>query len=124
VTDGKITDADHSETFTASHVIWERKRYERQWREAADRVLDGRPACFVVDVASAHSEYRGECWSVWPDRDVAVVQNQLLLGSKFDPDDPYAFLPAVPHRITGDGRRISTWRTNLADVAAWQHIST
>jgi hypothetical protein len=43
-----------------------------------------------------------------------------MLGSAFDPDDPHAFLPAVPRRITQDGNRVSTWRVSLADVAAWR----
>src|SRR5207248_2656186 len=114
--DGKITIGNHSETFTASHAVWERRRYETQWREAADRILDGEPACFVVDLAGGQADYRGESWNVWPEGEVAVVQNQLLLAGEFDPDDLYAFLDALPRRVTEDGHRVSTWRMRMADV--------
>src|SRR4051794_9175061 len=119
-TDGRITVADHWETFTASHAVWGRSRYERQWLEAADLVLAGQPACFVTDLSKGEGDYRGECWIAWPEGTVAVVQNQLLLGSTFDPDDPHAFLAAVPQHITEDGHRVSTWSVSLADVAAWR----
>jgi hypothetical protein len=119
-TDGKITVGDHWESFTASHTLWDRSRYRKQWREAADRVLAARPGCFVVDLAGTETNYRGECWIAWPEGDVVVVQNQLLLGPAFDPDDPHAFPPAVPHRVTEDGHGVSTWRVRLADVAAWR----
>jgi CdiI N-terminal domain len=120
---GKITIADHWETFTASHTVWDRTRYERQWREAADRVLAGHPGCFVIDLASAQADYRGECWIAWPEGNVAVIQNHLLVGSDgrdFDPNDPNAFPSAVPQRLTQEGHRVSTWHVRLANVAAWR----
>lgn len=102
---GKITLADHWETFTASHAVWSRSRHERQWREAADRVLAGQPGCFVIDVGKGETGYRGECWIAWPERTVAVVQNHLLLGPVFDPDDPHVpchrFRNALPKTGTG-----------------------
>jgi hypothetical protein len=119
-TDGTIAIGDHWERFTASHGVWDRSRYERQWREAADRVLAGNPGCFVIDMPEGEADYRGECWIAWPEGDVAVVQNQLLIGWAVDRDDPHAFLPAVPLRVTEEGHRVSTWRVTLADVAAWR----
>jgi hypothetical protein len=103
-TDGKITIGDHWETFTASHTVWDRSRYEREWREAADRVLAGQPGCFVVDIAKGEADYGGECWVAWPEGEVAVVQNQLRVGSSFDPDDPtrscQRFHHALPKKET------------------------
>jgi hypothetical protein len=120
-TDGKITVGDHSESFTASHSVWDRGRYEQEWRAAADRVAVGEPGCFVVDLASGGADYKGEAWIVWPERDVGVVQNQLLLPSSgFDPDRPHLFLPAVPQRLTEDGHRVSTWRVGLTDIETWR----
>jgi hypothetical protein len=55
-TDGTIAIGDHWERFTASHTVWDRSRYERQWREAADRVLAGKPGCFVIDDDGEHEE--------------------------------------------------------------------
>jgi hypothetical protein len=104
--DGKITIGDHWETFTASHVVCDRSHYETQWREAADRILDGQPGSFVVDLAGGQPEYRGESWNVWPEGDVAIVQNQRLILSNFDPDEPHAFRSALPQRVTEDGHRM------------------
>lgn len=120
-TDGVLTIGDHWESFTASHSVWDRRRYEQAWREAADRVLAGQPGCFVINLTDGEGDYRGECWVVWPEGDVGVVQNQLLLASSgFDPDRPHAFLAPIPLRVTEEGHHVSTWRVRLTDIKAWR----
>ena len=46
---GRITLGGFAEEFIAPLVLWTADDYRRQWREAAERILDGsEPTCFVT----------------------------------------------------------------------------
>ena len=109
-----------SRPFIAPLTLWSRDRYERQWADAAVRLLAGaeRTAFFTV------------AWQFWwtmaRQGHVVLVQEELLpparvagLGTHIDPDRvPYDLLQ--PLRLQSEeGRPISTWRIPLSDVAAF-----
>ena len=115
---GEITLGDESERFLASLALWTREDFERQWREAAQRLLDGeeRTAFFT----SAFGFWR----LMWQDEGEIRVQEQLLLPERFahlsQPLDltrtPYELI-ADYGRTTEDGEVISEWRLTLPDIA-------
>jgi hypothetical protein len=111
------------EMFVASHDVWTRDQYTRQWVEAAGRLLEGSRACFVTDVAADGTEYLGERWNAWPEGDGVALQHQLLVGpdSGFNVDEPYASVPPVAMAVTS-GVRPSTWRVPLKEIADWRRV--
>lgn len=120
--EGAICVEETRETFVASHAVWDPDQYRRQWEEAAERLVAGDPSCFVTDVAAPGASYIGERWNAWPERDLAVLQHQILTfeGSTFDVDNPYASLPPTPPTTSSAGLPPSTWHVPLAEVVEWQ----
>jgi len=117
---GEVTLGAYRERFLAPLGVWSRERYERQWREAAERFLEGaeRTAFFTV------------AWQFWwtmaRDGQTVLVQEELItgertevLGSAPDPDVvPYELLKPIRCQ-SDDGQQISTWHITLADVVAF-----
>lgn len=114
---GEITLGDESERFLASLERWTREDYERQWQEAAQRLLDGeaRTAFFT----SAF----GFWWVMWQDAGDIRVQEELLLPERLAnlprPEDltrtPYELVEEYC-RTTEDGESISEWRLKIPDI--------
>jgi hypothetical protein len=114
---GEITLGTDSERFLASLSVWTRKDYERQWKEAAQYLVDGgeRTAFFT----SAF----GMWWQMWQDEGDIRVQEQLLHADRLallpQPLDltrtPYELIEDY-QRITEDGEAISEWRLTVRDI--------
>lgn len=114
------------ETFIASHIVWNPDQYLRHWVEAAARLINGEPSCFMTDVAPRGANYRGERWNAWPEGGVVTFQNQILVGDVpgFDLRDPYASLPPAAPTRTSSGAVPSTWRVPLVEIADWYRRTT
>ena len=95
---------------------WSRADYQRQWIEAAQRLLGGaeRTAFFT-------SAFQF-CWAMSREREMVYVHEHLLveetLIAPFDPADPYRQI-AEPYSGLEDGCEISEWRLNTADIEAF-----
>jgi hypothetical protein len=108
------------EGFLAPLALWQRADYERQWSEAAARLLGGATTSAFVTVA-----WRS-WWPMWRVGDRVRVHEQLLLGDVVaplgpEPDvyrTPYELIAPYPTDLS-DGHRISTWDITLADIAAF-----
>ena len=114
---GEVTLGDESERFLASLSIWTRENYEQQWRDAAQRLLDGH------DRTAFFTSAFGMWWQMWHDGGDVRVQEQLLLSERFallpQPLDlertPYELIEEY-QRTTEDGEAISEWRLTFRDI--------
>ena len=117
---GEVALDDFVERFEASLIFWDTDRYESQWRQGIDRLLDGAPkSCLITSILEPKYEHFRTWWVLYRDGQQVLVQNQLLLldvfGSGFDPDQPYA---SIRDRVSlsAEGERISEWSINFDDI--------
>jgi len=110
---GRIVLGEFEEEFLAALGPWTQRHYERQWMQAARR---------VVEQGHNHTGFFTSAfqffWTAWLEGEILIFQQKLLLEdtllAPFDPADPY---PQVGERTTeSDGDRISEWRVSLTDV--------
>ena len=121
---GRITLGDFSEEFVAPLVFWTVDDYRKQWREAAERILDGHDrSCFVGSMRESLSDGAVFLWTAYRLADNVFFQHKLLLletvKGKFQTLNPYA---QVDERQTEteEGQQISEWRVLVSDVARFQ----
>jgi hypothetical protein len=117
---GRLRLGAESEGFLAPLALWQRADYERQWAEAAERLLGGASTTAFVTVAW-HT-----WWPMWREGDRVRVHEQLLLvqpiGRVVPLSDvhrtPYELIAAHPVDLS-DGHRVSCWEVSVADIAAF-----
>lgn len=113
---GRITLGGYAEEFVALMRTWSRADYERQWLQAARRLLEGadRTAFFT----SAY-EFR---WTLWRVGERVHAQEHFLTAEHFpepfDPDDLYTHIQDR-RTHTDYGTAISEWSVELAAIAAF-----
>ena len=117
---GHIRIEDYAETFIASLACWTPAQYEKHWREACQRLIDGRQDSAVICsyVESSLSEFL-VWWPLYRDGQVVHVQNELLIYSQlskpFSIEDPWSSIRE--RRIaTDDGSAISEWDTSIQSI--------
>jgi hypothetical protein len=108
------------ERFLAPLSYWSVADYERQWRAAVRRIVDGQPrAALITSLADPSLADFVEWWPLYRVGQTVSVQNQLLfldsLREPFDPADPYPHVSELRTR-SEDGQAISEWRITLADL--------
>lgn len=118
---GEIRLGDYREGFRAPLGPWTPGDYERQWRQAAERLLAGQPAAFWTVPWQFW-------WVAWPEEDAVAVQEHLLTADRLG---AYACGPVpgpgtAPYELIGsresqteDGVSVSEWRVPLTSVCAW-----
>ena len=118
---GEIRLGNYAEGFRSPLGPWAPADYEHQWREAAARLLAGRPAAFWTVPWQFW-------WVMWPEGGEAVVHEEILLADRVaaggyttEPPAGYAPYELIGPREsrTEDGEPISEWRVPLAAVRAW-----
>jgi hypothetical protein len=114
---GRTTLGAYTEEFLAPFGHWKRADYERQWVEAARRVLGpaGRAAFFTAAFRF--------WWAMWREGDVIFVHEELLTPERMagvvdDGSVPYHL---IENRRTHDedGMPISEWQISAEDVRAF-----
>ena len=108
---GRIVFGDFEEEFLAPLDPWSRPQYERQWIEAARRIVSGEFGSTAF-VSSAFQFI----WTMWLAGEEVLVQEKLLMKdtliAPFDPSDPYRQIGAHQSE-SEDGMRISEWRITV-----------
>jgi hypothetical protein len=97
---GSIEIGDFKEKFVVSLVEWTPERYERQWREAAKRLLEGfAKSAFVTSFVSPRGSFYFVWWVCFRIRETVHIQNQLRfyeqLPGPFSVDALYDYILIV-----------------------------
>lgn len=118
---GEIRLGDYHEDFLAPLGPWAPTDYERQRREAAARLLAGRPAAFWTVPWQFW-------WVLWPESGEAIVHEELVLAERIEAGGYVVAPPAgyAPYELIGarvshseDGEPVSEWRVPLVAVRRW-----
>jgi hypothetical protein len=103
-----------AEDFLAPLDPWQRADYERQWLEAARRVLG--PAARAAFFTAAFRFW----WVMWREREEVIVHEELLTPERLERLTDWR---AAPYQLIGerratsaDGTPISEWRLGVADI--------
>jgi hypothetical protein len=117
---GRIQIEDYTETFVCSLVCWSAAQYENHWREACQRLIDGRQQSALISsyVEPSMSEFL-VWWPLYSDGQVVHVRNELVeysqLRKPFSDKDPWSSIRA--RKIaTDEGAKISEWDTGIQSI--------
>jgi hypothetical protein len=123
---GQITLGAFVEEFEMVLSVWSRERYERQWREAIQRLLDGESkSCLITSFWGDKNAFGGEWWTMHRVEDQVAVRNQLIRPDifdqdfdNFDPGNPYLSIPEwCP--VNEDGQEPSRWFVPFDQITPW-----
>jgi hypothetical protein len=122
---GRIALGEFTEEFLSPLVFWTVDGYRRQWREAAERILNGYDrSCFVAAIRKSPLDGAVFLWPAYKDGEAVHLQHRLLLPElvkgSFDVKNPYA---QVGERRTQseEGEPIAEWRVSVGDIARFLH---
>jgi hypothetical protein len=114
---GRTTLGAYAEGFVAPVGTWTRTDYERQWVEAARRLLG--PAARAAFFTAAFRFW----WVMWREGEVIFVHEEFLTPERLA---GVADSGAAPYHLIGDrrthsldGAPISEWRISAADVRGY-----
>lgn len=121
---GEITLGSFIEQFEMNLSTWSVERYQRQWYEGIQKILDGASkSCLMTSFWREDDAFGGEWWPMYRVQDYVIVQDQFIRPDifsqkfdNFDPDDPY---PSIPDResVNEDGQKISEWSVPFNQIA-------
>lgn len=120
---GQICIGGFVESFEVVLDYWDRTRYETQWREAAERLVNGAAtSAFITSMTDPANANFLFWWPVYSDGSILHFQNSLLfleqLESRFDEAEPYRHV-APRTTLTEDGHCISEWPLPLTSIRNW-----
>jgi hypothetical protein len=117
---GRLQLGAEREAFIAPLALWNRADYERQWTEAAERLLDGKPTTAFV------TEAWHMWWPMWREGDQLRIHEQLLLGLMVDRVGLRLDLHRTPYELIAthavdlsNGDHPSCWTVSMSDMAAF-----
>ncbi len=117
---GLIVIGDFEERFEASLSYWAVEDYQKQWKQALERIIAGEPKSSLI--TSMHDPQNANFvtwWLLYRDGQQVHVQNQLLfmdqISGPYDLANPYVYIPDR-ETVDEDGNRISEWRTTIAEI--------
>jgi hypothetical protein len=119
---GRITIGDFAEEFEMDLSFWAAEQYETSWRDAFLQLASatGAVSCLVTSMADPADANFVFCWPLYRDGDTVRVRNNVLfldeLDEPFDPERPWASVPADFEAADEDGNRISEWTTDMSQV--------
>jgi hypothetical protein len=113
---GRTVLGDFTERFVAPTARWSREDYERQWIDAAERLLRGEPSsAFTVEAGWIW-------WTAWREDGEVIVQQRYLVTDEMAPART-AEASRMPYELVGqrggateEGLSVSEWRVSLDDV--------
>ena len=122
---GRITLGEFSEEFVAPLVFWAADDYRRQWREAAERILNGcEQSCFVAAMRESLLDGAIFLWPAYKEGEAVYIQHKLLLPElvkgRFDTLNPCAQV-GERRSLSEEGEPISEWQVSVGDIARFLH---
>lgn len=118
---GRIQINTFEEGFLSSLAYWNRSRYEAQWKDGIERILNGADtSCLIVNMVDPLQANFILWWILYREGNDVHFQNAVLfideLEGTFDENTPYRHIPARRTR-SEEGLPISEWVTSVDDVA-------
>jgi CdiI N-terminal domain len=114
---GRATLGAYTEEFLAPLGPWTRADYEKQWVEAASRVLG--PAARAAFFTAAFRFW----WAMWREGEVIFVHEEFLTPERLAGVTEYSAAPyhLIEDRRTHseDGKPISEWQISVGDVRSF-----
>lgn len=120
---GRITLGEFVEEFEMILSFWNRERYEKQWRDGLQKILEGAlRSCFITSVWNENGVFGCEWWRMYRIGEQVAIQNQLIRPhifnqsfENFNPDNPY---PSIQdhHSFDEDGQQISEWLVRFDQI--------
>ena len=112
---GNLQIGDFKERFVASLFDWTPEAYRQQWRDAAERLVNGESkSAFVTSFVPPTDGGHFEWWKCYGVGEIIYVQNQLRfyeqLTSPFHLDSLYDYVPDRETVSADDGSPISEWQ--------------
>lgn len=110
---GHIILIDHQERFLASLQTWSRKDYERQWLEAAARLLGAPARAGFFTVAFQF------WWTMWREEERVLVREEFLTAERLSGVSDWTRAPyqLIEERMSdGDQEEVSEWEIDAEDV--------
>ena len=110
---GRITLGDYSECFWAPLDPWRRADYERQWLDAAHRLLH------EADRTGFFTQAYWMWWTMWREGSRVFVHEEFIpperYGGPYDGSVPYHIIgPRGTH--SDDGEMVSEWEISVDDI--------
>ena len=125
---GRMRIGDFHETFAAPLSYWTREQYERQWKEAVERVcLLGKDAALITSMRDPISANFIFWWILYREGDHVHVQNHVLFlcetDRTFAEADPYSSI--CEREVCNDeGVKLSEWTVELDHLRLWLASTT
>ena len=123
---GEIEVDDLDEQFVVPITYWDKQKYESQWQEAIERIVNSRSDANSMLVVSIHDPKEANFIVVWPLYKInnkVYVQNSLIfmdnLKQPFNEQMIYSFVPERGTISEDTGEPISEWQISLDDLATW-----
>jgi len=120
---GRIQLDDFSESFECSLEFWKSFDYQRQWREAVARLLEGASkSCLITSITDPKTANFFIWWPIYNMGETVAVQNHVcMLDSLSEVFDLDALDKHVPDReiINEDGHCISEWLVDMTSLRYW-----
>jgi hypothetical protein len=120
---GRITLGDFSEEFVSPLVFWTVDDYRKQWRDAAERIVNGEArSCFAATMRESPEDGAIFLWTAYRLADTVYFQHKLLLPETVtDTFEPSNIYTQVDKRQTEteDGYRISEWQVSVKEIACY-----
>lgn len=115
---GRITIGNFKEEFNIPVDWWSLERYERQWKEAIERIKTKKQSCLVA----SYDKFKGQpsiiLWVLYKRDNKIFIQNHYLLGKtykkrvgkkQFTIQTCYRYVPPRKIKSALDGYKISEW---------------
>jgi hypothetical protein len=118
---GQITIGSFWETFGISLSFWSVSDYQKHWKDALQRIVDGHASsCLLTSVHDpAHANFFWS-WPLYLENNIVYIHNQILFLDKisgiFDLNNPFQYI-GQRETISEEGRKISEWQTELASIS-------
>ena len=121
---GTITIGAAVERFASVTAMWNQATYERQWRDAARRLLDEGVALLCTDFVADSDQSSCDLWYMYREEETVYIYNVFLLD-ELRPDTAFKDLYAlIPLRSEVAGEDISEWTVPVGAVQAWLHSTS
>ena len=117
---GELRVADASLKFVVDLSAWRIADYERQWRDAIDRLVRGARSTALMTSYRGPGDRPHRMWALWRDENFVYFQDHIVvpadLDAPFDPSFPDVHVGA---RLAPEqGSPIPEWRIELVHLLA------